>query len=105
MILEKIAPEIAAEYDVENVVIVIGPTICGDCHMTIKLLEKKGVKSIKYVIDDREHPVLVALRAHLGLDPEATVSLPAVFVKGQFRWNGLNGMEISTVAEELALAA
>lgn len=106
VILEQIAPEIAAQYDLENVVLIIGPEICGDCRMTMKLLEKKGITSIKHVVDDREHPVLVALRAHLGLEPDAPVPLPAVFVKGEFRWNGgVNGYAIHELANELELAA
>lgn len=105
MILEQIAPDIAALYDVENTVVVIGPTICGDCGMTIKLItKKKGIAAAKHVINDRMHPVFVALRAHLGLDPDAPVSTPVVFVKGKFGWNGgVNGFEISRLTTEPVL--
>lgn len=98
--LEEIAPEIleAATDDVR--VIIISTVVCPRCDRTIKLLNQKGIASVKYVIEDRFHPVLVALREYLGLESEAPVDLPAVFVDGVFRWHHLNPAAVLDLAKE-----
>lgn len=103
--LGDIAPEIleAAKDDVR--VIIVSTVVCPKCDRTIKFLANKGIAAVKYVIEDRFHPVLVALREHLGLDPEAVVALPAVFVDGVFRWHDFNGAAISELGQEFKEAA
>ena len=103
--LQGIAPEIAAEVDFENDVVVAGPKICPKCDSTIKQLKEKGIKVIKVIVEDREHPLIVALKKHLGVKPDDFVSMPMVFVNGEFRWNDLSKFEIMKYARSHALAA
>ena len=98
--LEEIAPEILVTATDGVRVIIISTVICPRCDRTVKLLDQKGIASVKYVIEDRFHPVLVALRKHLGLEPEAPVDLPAVFVDGVFRWHHLNPAAVLDLSKE-----
>lgn len=105
VLLSDIAPEILEEAPDSVRVIIVSTKVCPRCDQTIRLLDKKGIRTHKYVIEDRFHPVLVALRQHLNLDPEAQVDLPAVFVDGGYRWNGLNGAAISGLTTEFKESA
>lgn len=103
--LADIAPEILEAIGDDTRVVVVGTKECPKCDRTIKFLANKGIAAGKYVIEDRFHPVLVALREHLGLDPEAVVALPAVFVDGVYRWHDFNGAAISELGREFKEAA
>jgi glutaredoxin len=103
--LQEIAPEIATEVDFENYVVVAGPKICPRCDSTIKQLEDKGIKTVKVVVEDSEHPLIVALKRHLGIKLDDFVNMPMVFVNGEFRWHDLSKFEIMKLAKSHALAA
>jgi glutaredoxin len=105
MLLQELAPDIAAEVDFMNVVVIIGPKICPRCERTGKLFNTKGIKWVKAVVEDREHPLIVALKKHLGVDPDDFVQMPMVFVNGEFRWHDMNPVKISELAKSFELAA
>lgn len=103
--LPDIAPSIAAEVDYMNYVVIFGPEICGYCENTMKQLKAGGIQSIKIVVEDNKHPVVVALKVHLGVDPDAPIQMPAVFVNGEFRWNDMNRFEIMRLIKSRELVA
>ena len=102
--LQEVTPEIAAKVDYMNNVVIFGPEDCPRCDRTAKLLDAKGIKWIKHVVEDSGHPLIVALKAHLRLEPTDLVPMPMVFVNGEFRWHDINPVEISKLAKSFALA-
>ena len=103
--LQDLASEIAANVDFMNNVVVIGPELCPRCTMTGKLLDKVKIPWEKYVIEDRMHPLIVALRERVGVEPGTPVEMPMVFIKGVFSWNDHNPAEISNYRRTHRLAA
>ncbi|MET0979643.1 MAG: glutaredoxin domain-containing protein [Candidatus Saccharimonadales bacterium] len=104
MLLQELAPAIAAEVDFMNNVVIIGPETCPRCDRTAKLLDTKGIKWVKAVVEDKEHPLVVALKKHLGI-PTGFVNMPMVFVHGEFRWHDMNAFAISELAKAYDLVA
>jgi glutaredoxin len=105
VLLRELAPAIAAEVDFMNNVVIVGPETCPRCDRTAKLLDTKGIKWIKVVVEDSEHPLIVALKKHLGVKPTGFVNMPMVFVNGEFRWHDMNAFAISELAKSYALAS
>lgn len=103
--LQDLAPEIAAKVDYMNNVVVIGPEFCPNCLRTGKLLDQVKIPWEKHVLEDRMHPLIVALREQLGVAPGTPVEVPMVFVKGVFAWNDHNPAEISNYRRTHGLAA
>jgi glutaredoxin len=105
VLLQELVPEIVTDFDVANLVIVVGTPECPKCTRTGKLFDAKGIKWAKYAIEDSHHPILVALRERLGVAADKPIDLPVVFVDGEYRWHDLNPVEISALAKSLAIAA
>lgn len=105
MLLQELAPEIAQTVDYMDNVIIIGPTICSRCDQTGKLFKTKGIAYIKVIVENREHALIVALKKHLGVEPDDFVNMPMVFVNGEFRWHDMNMFEISNLAKSYELVA
>lgn len=92
--LQDVSPDIASRVDYMNVVVIVGPEICGRCDQTAKLLDKAGIRWVKVTVEDSEHPLIKALKDHLGVKQTDFVNLPMVFVGGIYRWHDMNGFEI-----------
>lgn len=105
MLLQELAPEIAAEVDFMNNVVIVGPETCPRCDRTAKLLDTKGIPWVKAIVEDREHPLIVALKERLGVKPGGFVQMPMVFVNGEFRWHDMNALAISELAKSYELVA
>ena len=102
MLLQELAPEIAAKVDFMNNVVIVGPELCPRCLSTGRLFDELGIKWVKVVVEDSEHPLIVALKKRLGV-PFA--NMPMVFVNGEFRWHDMNRYEIMKLAKSRDLAA
>lgn len=104
--LSDIDPKLAAELNADETVVMFGPTICGDCTASLRLLGLGKVRAVKYTIDDSEHPVIVACKEYLGVSG-GKVSSPFVFEFGVFSWTGMDTDEILrvTTAQKFAQQA
>lgn len=105
--LSDIDPELAAELNADEAIVVIGPTVCGDCKMSLRLLNIAGVPAVKHTIDDSDHKVIVAGKEFLGKSG-GKIKTPFVFEFGVLSWTGMNAAEIlrvTTAWKQTQLAA
>jgi glutaredoxin len=105
LLLADIDPTIASELDADNHVIVFSRPGCGACIFTYRGLDSNGVPVKKVNFNDKDHPVLVAVKARLGIDPDAPIELPVVFTWGRFKWNGADPDAIDETVASVKAAA
>lgn len=98
--LDQIAPEMLELAGEARVTIFAPPTFCARCTWTERSCNEKGIATAKIILDDRLHPILVALRVHLGLGPEAPITMPAVFVDGVYAWHDNQPNKVEEIAAQ-----
>jgi hypothetical protein len=105
MFLADVAPEIATELDADNHVVIISRPGCGPCIFTYRSILGGGLPVKKHIVSDSKDPIIVGVKAHLNVHPDATIPMPAVFVKGKFEWNGMDQDAIKNTIQSFGVAA